>query len=185
MTVYNPDIPLYGQEGEGVWVLTDVIDYDREERVKKENKKYEGVYHYEVNYSRGRFSQSRTYTGKTMSKAPYNDAVRHGESMTVKAEWGSPPRMMRPGKSYALDFYLGVVEDNSSYYSLGAWSATWFGGSKLANSYEKLNSKTNWKPTNETLILDPWAGKTAGEKLELTLSMSGHILAFDRRHGIT
>ena len=173
VTVYSPGLCVYGEESEGVWVLTEVIDYDREERVKKENKKYEGVYHYDVNYSRGSFSLRRTYTGKTQSKDPYPDAV-HGESMADKAEWSGPPRIMRPGQKYSLDFYLGVIEDNSSYYTLGAWAATWFNGKKLENSYVKLNHKTDWRPINETLILEPREGRKEGEELELILSVSSH-----------
>jgi len=172
-TVYSPGPCVYGEGSEGVWVLTDVIDYDREERVKKANKEYEGVYHYEVNYSRGSFSLSRTYTGKTENKHPYPDAI-HGESMAVKAEWSSPPRIMRPGQKYSLDFYLGVLEDNSSYYTLDAWAATWFNRNKLKNSYVKLNYKTDWRPINETLTLKPREGQKVGEKRELVLSISSH-----------
>jgi len=172
--VYSPGLFVYGEDSEGVWVLTDVIDYDNADRVKKENKKYEGVFHYEANYSRGSFTQSRTYTGKTENKEPRPDAI-HGESMAVKAEWSSPPKIMRPGESYTLDFYLGVVEDNSSYYKLGAWTMTELNGNKLENSYVKLNWKTDWQPINETLVLEPREGRTEGQKLKLELVMSSHI----------
>ncbi len=170
VTVYTSDIPLYGQESEGVWVLTDVIDHDAAEAVKNANKKYEGVYHYEVNYSRGSFTHKRTYTGKTESRSPYSDAV-HGEFMTLKAEWSSPPNIMKPDEKYPLDFYLGVLEDNSSFYNTGTYAATSLNGTKLENSYVKLNSKTNWRPTDETLILEPPEGRVEGQKLKLSLYM--------------
>ncbi|MCF7876383.1 hypothetical protein K9M06_04930 [Candidatus Bipolaricaulota bacterium] len=89
VTVYTPDIPLYGQE-EGVWVLTEVIDRDGEERNRKFNEEHEEL-HYEVNYSRGSFTQRRTYTGPTESMHPYSDAV-HGESTTHKASGAVRPK---------------------------------------------------------------------------------------------
>ena len=173
VTVYSPGLCVYGEQSGSVWVLRDVIDYDAAEKVKSANKEYKGVYHYDVSYSRGSFTQSRTYTGKTKSMHPYSDAV-HGESMAIKAEWGSPPRIMRPGEKYPLDFYLGVLEDNSSFYNLGAWAATRLNGYKLEKSYVKLNSKTNWKPTDETLIVEPPEGRKEGEDLKLSLGMSSH-----------
>ncbi|MCF7876382.1 FecR family protein, partial [Candidatus Bipolaricaulota bacterium] len=79
---------------------------------------------------------------------------------------------MRPGEKYPLDFYLGMVEDNSSYYTLSGWAATRFNGKMLEKSYAKLNSKNNWRPTNETLILEPPEGRAEGQKLELVLSLA-------------
>ena len=95
--------------------------------------------------------------------------------MAVKAEWSSPPKIMRPGESYTLDFYLGVVEGNSSYYKLDAWTMTELNGNKLENSYVKLNWKTDWQPINETLVLEPREGRTEGQRLKLELVMSSHI----------
>ena len=96
VTVYNPGLYLYGEENENVWVLRDVIDYDSEERIRKANKEKED-FHYEINYSRGNYTHKRTYTGKTKSMKAWPDMV-HGESVTIKAEWSSPPRIMRPGE---------------------------------------------------------------------------------------
>ncbi|MEF8837671.1 MAG: FecR family protein [Candidatus Bipolaricaulota bacterium] len=170
VTAYTPGLPLYGEQSESVWVLRDIEDYDGAEKWKKFNREKEEL-HYEANYSRGSFTFKKTYTGETKSMDPYSDLV-HGESTTHKAEWGSPPKRMRPGEKYPLDFYLGMVEDNSSYYSLTAWAATWFNGRKLEKSYVKLNSKNNWRPTNETLILEPPEGRAEGQKLELKLSLA-------------
>lgn len=83
---------------------------------------------------------------------------------------------MKPGEKYPLDFYLGMVEDNSSYFSLTAWAATWFNGRKLEKSYAKLNSKNNWRPTDETLILEPPEGRAEGQELKLKLSLANTFM---------
>ena len=175
VTAFAPGLHLYGGESGSVWVLKEVIDHDPAKEVESANRKRKGVFNYEVNYSRGSFTHKRTYTGETESRKPYSDAV-HGESMTLKGEWSSPPRIMRPGEQYPVDFYLGVAEDNSSFYSTGAYAWTSINGTKLKNSYVKLNSKTNWKPTNETIILEPQEGWAEGQKLVLSFYMCSNFV---------
>ncbi|MBS3813097.1 hypothetical protein KGY64_04655, partial [Candidatus Bipolaricaulota bacterium] len=169
-----PGLLVYGDQSEYVWVLRDIEDYDAKEKTRNQNKESEGVWHIETNYSRGRFTQKRTYTGKTTSYPPYSDAV-HGESMTFRAEWGSPPGIMKLGEKYPINFFLGLVEDNSSKYTTTAWAVTELNGVKLENSYVKLNIKTDYKAINETLILEPSEGTVEGQKLELTLLVSSHV----------
>jgi hypothetical protein len=105
---------VQGTQNEGAWVLVNVIDIDGAEKIAKDNKDYEGVYHNEGSYSRNNYQQSSTYVGP--SDDYYDPPQIHGEGASYSASFSAPPQVIYPDQAITISISLSG-EVNNSYYN--------------------------------------------------------------------
>jgi len=109
---------VQGSQNEGAWVLVNVIDIDGAEKIAKDNKDYEGVYHKEGSYSRNNYQQSSTYVGP--SDDYYDPPQIHGEGASYRASFSAPPQVIYPDQAITISLSLSG-EVNNSYYNPNAF----------------------------------------------------------------
>ncbi|MDK2801178.1 MAG: hypothetical protein PWQ70_2797 [Clostridiales bacterium] len=176
-------VSVYGNNDNYAWVLKEVIDYDRKEEVSEyneNNKDYELM----VGYSPLAFYQIRKYIGKDDDY--YDPPKVNGESVTINANWSTPPNVIEEGEEVTLQLSLSAGENTLSYFSFDGGTRATFDkaeikpgsgtGSriKFMNKDGKydfvINKKNNYKSISETVSAVPKKGSEEGEQIALLIS---------------
>jgi hypothetical protein len=126
-------VPNNVPTGEGYWALVEVQDNPNDAGWIEQNKS--SSYNYYKSYSRGSYSVKTEYTGK--SDNYYNPPYVHGESLTVKATWGTPPQTILANQTIKLNVTIAATENTQSAFKFSGGTGAWIDNTRIGTKDNK------------------------------------------------
>ncbi len=127
-------------KGEYAWVLIEVIDVTNDEAFAQANTSE--VYQISPSYGRGAYSITRTYIGE--SDDYYDPPYVNGESLTVQANWSTPPNVIGKDDEISLNCSIGVTANTQSAYQFSGSTYAFLDNSRLATKDGKTSFNTDY-----------------------------------------
>lgn len=126
--------------GEYAWVLAEVIDGSNDEAWEIQNKSES--YEYKPGYGRGAYSITTTYIGKTDNY--YNPPYVNGESITIQANWSTPPTTIKKDEVISLTGSISVSANSLSAFKFSGSTGAWVGNNRMATKEGKTEFSTSF-----------------------------------------
>ncbi len=159
-TYKKPNIP----KGEYAWFLVEVIDVTNDEAFAQANTS--DVYQISPSYGRGAYSITRTYIGE--SDDYYDPPYVHGESLTIQANWSTPPDVIGKDEEISLTATIGVTANTQSAYQFSGSTYAFLDNARLATKDGKTNFDTNYgngyESQSGTVIANLGSGSEGAKK---------------------
>lgn len=127
-------------KGEYAWVLVEVIDVTNDESFAQANKSE--VYQISQSYGRGAYSITKTYIGE--SDDYYDPPYINGESLTVQANWSTPPDVIGKDDEISLTGTISVTANTQSAYQFSGSTYAFLDNSRLVTKDGKPELQTNY-----------------------------------------
>ncbi|MGD9569755.1 MAG: hypothetical protein AB7V48_15835 [Sedimentibacter sp.] len=127
-------------KGEYAWVLVEVVDGSNDDSWAAQNTSE--VYQYALSYGRGSYSITTTYIGE--SDDYYAPPYVNGESLTITANWSTPPDVIGKDDVISLTGTIGVSANTQSAYQWSGSTGAWLDDSRLATKEGKTTFETNY-----------------------------------------
>ncbi len=151
-------------KGEYAWFLVEVIDVTNDEAFAQANTSE--VYQTSPSYGRGAYSITRTYIGE--SDDYYDPPYVHGESLTIQANWSTPPDVIGKDEEISLTATIGVTANTQSAYQFSGSTYAFLDNARLATKDGKTNFDTNYgngyESQSGTVIANLGSGSEGAKK---------------------
>lgn len=115
--------------GDYAWVLVEVIDGSNDSEWDLQNQSES--YTYSPSYGRGAYSVTTTYIGETDNY--YNPPYVNGESLTVQANWATPPDIIGKDDIVSLSVTIAASENTLSAFKFSGSTGAWLDDSRIAS----------------------------------------------------
>lgn len=99
------------EEENYVWVLKDIIEYDKAEEIDDYNDRNAETFSLDISVSQGSFEFSLEYLGA--SKNQDGRQLKEGDSAASSVVFGNAPKTIQPGELISLSVDLKITGDNT------------------------------------------------------------------------
>lgn len=100
------------QEENYVWVLKEVIEYNKTTEIEDYNTRNAGKYSLKITGSRGSYVFTLQYLGKTVQDEN-GRTLKEGDSASSAVVFGEVPKIIKPGELTALSVELRMISNNT------------------------------------------------------------------------
>lgn len=125
--------------GEYAWVLTEVVDGSNDSEWDLQN--LSESYTYSPSYGRGAYSVTTTYIGE--SDDYYDPPYVNGESLTVQANWSTPPDVIGKDDVVSLSGTITATANTQSAFRWSGSTGAWIDNTRLSTEDGKTTFETN------------------------------------------
>jgi hypothetical protein len=132
--------------GEYAWVLTEVVDGSNDSEWDLQNQSES--YTYSPSYGRGAYSVTTTYIGE--SDDYYDPPYVNGESLTVQANWSTPPDLIGKDDVVSLSGSIVATANTQSAYKWSGSTGAWLDNTRLSTESGKTSFETNYNNNYES-----------------------------------
>jgi len=126
--------------GNYAWVLSEVVDGSND--ADWDSMNLSETYTYSVGYGRGAYSVTTTYIGE--SDDYYNPPYVNGESLTIQANWSTPPEIIGKDDVVSLTGKIAATANSQSAYQWSGSTDAWLDDSRLSTADGKTIFETNY-----------------------------------------
>ena len=116
-------------DDEYIWVLTDIVEYPKNDAIDDYNSLNFGVFNVAISSSPGKYSFFHNYLGEDMEQGGEGRLLKKGDFASSQVSFSSPPKLIGYGETVELSLIIEITEDNTydkKYEFLGTRAAAFF-----------------------------------------------------------